>query len=355
MKSPVRAWPFESKYLRDFAVVEERRGQLRLFPATEQLPLLSKAIDAEFKAGLTERLAHTDARANGFRKHQLAEIALFFCTVANRARPDHLHIQPYYTPDLLTQIAVVQQITEVGVGGNRHWFRYFYRDAFLPDVFLCGKRPVISGHALTRYSERAVRWDCAPVVSLLTHLVYRPPLFLCLNENQTVFAFEAESSVVVMPFEETTTEFFFLTTLSPDGRSTLGPLTPVRPAHFHYGPTLLSPVGDFDLAEHTAEMLERWRNQAPPMSRDAVAPILRTASWTRLVQGAVRRGADLNAPALKFLFYDGVYGPTTIVRDHSVPAPKLTSVIPAPPRLELPSGPPPPAPLPDWLKPAPPA
>src|SRR4051812_43638878 len=61
-RGEVRHWPFESKYLRDFEVVEERRDGYRLFPHTEQLPLLSKAINHEFATGLTARLAKTDAR-----------------------------------------------------------------------------------------------------------------------------------------------------------------------------------------------------------------------------------------------------------------------------------------------------
>lgn len=110
MKPSVHAWTFESKYLRDFAVVEERHG-LRLYPATAQLPALSCAINREFESGLTTRLANTDARADWWRKLCLWRVAGSFCEYLNGARPDHLHVQPYYTRELLTQIAVVQQIT----------------------------------------------------------------------------------------------------------------------------------------------------------------------------------------------------------------------------------------------------
>src|ERR1051326_1698760 len=79
MRGETRHWPFESKYLRDFEVVEECRNGLRLFPHTDQLPLLSKAIHREFEWGLTSRLANADHRADHWRKLQLRGAALAFC------------------------------------------------------------------------------------------------------------------------------------------------------------------------------------------------------------------------------------------------------------------------------------
>ena len=86
----IRHWPFESKYLEKFEIVEEQRDGLRLFPHTEQLPLLSKAINQEFTAGLTTRLAATNESGDTYRKLELRSLAQHFCQMLNGARPDHL-------------------------------------------------------------------------------------------------------------------------------------------------------------------------------------------------------------------------------------------------------------------------
>ena len=44
--------PFQSNYRPDFEVVEERRGNLSLYPHTEQLPLLLRALNAMVLKGL---------------------------------------------------------------------------------------------------------------------------------------------------------------------------------------------------------------------------------------------------------------------------------------------------------------
>ena len=58
--------PFESIYRPDFEVVEQRRGHVSLFPHTDQLPLLLRALNLEFYGGLPGRIARVDRRADGF-------------------------------------------------------------------------------------------------------------------------------------------------------------------------------------------------------------------------------------------------------------------------------------------------
>ena len=41
--------PFNSKYLPDFQVVEEREGNISRFPHTDQLPKLLRALNLEFR------------------------------------------------------------------------------------------------------------------------------------------------------------------------------------------------------------------------------------------------------------------------------------------------------------------
>ena len=47
--------PFESIYREQFEVVEERHGHVSLYPHTDQLPLLLRALNLEFLGGLPDR------------------------------------------------------------------------------------------------------------------------------------------------------------------------------------------------------------------------------------------------------------------------------------------------------------
>ena len=84
--------PFQSHYRENFEVVEERHGHVRLYPHTDQLPLLLRALNLEFLGGLPDRLARVDKRADGFRKIILRHAALMYCASLNAARPDRLTV-----------------------------------------------------------------------------------------------------------------------------------------------------------------------------------------------------------------------------------------------------------------------
>ena len=322
MKPSVRAWAFESKYLRDFAVVEERHNGLRLFPATEQLPLLAPAIEQEFRAGLTTRLAATDGRADPWRKLQLREAAMAFSNVVNAARPDHLHIRQYYPPDLVTQIAIVQQITESTPGGNRHWFRQYRGTDFLPDIYLSGKRVVFSGHAIARYAQRTLSEYAHPTNSLIGEFWHNIIAVLQLDGHSPAFVLTTtDQSVAILPFEETATEFFILTTLSPHQTRTLTAPEPLRRVHLHYGPAYQLPARTiFSYENHVARILDFWR--ARPHAIPPPKP-LNVGSWMRVVhrsQEILREQG--HSEASQIAFYDNVHGPCIITgQPRQSPAP----------------------------------
>ena len=82
--------PFESIYRQEYEVVEEHRGNLRLYPHTDQLPIISRAINLEFYGALPNKVAHVDHRGDGFHKIILQEAALMFCAGVNGCRSDRL-------------------------------------------------------------------------------------------------------------------------------------------------------------------------------------------------------------------------------------------------------------------------
>jgi hypothetical protein len=103
---------FQSSYKPEFDVVEQREGRLRLYPHTEQLPTLLRALNLEFYGGLPARLARLDARGTGFDKIVLRHAALMYCACINAARKDSLRLVALPDHDLVTRITIAQRITE---------------------------------------------------------------------------------------------------------------------------------------------------------------------------------------------------------------------------------------------------
>lgn len=321
MRGETRHWPFESKYLRDFEVVEERRNGLRLFPHTDQLPLLSKAINREFEFGLTSRLVYADHRADHWRKLQLYEAVQVFCSIINAARPDRLHVSPYYTPELLTRIAVVQHITETCPGGLAHRFRFFRDESFLPDVHLAGKQMVFASHVMDRYEERALRTAYHPLAMFLIEFFGSAKLPVRLLGNRPGLAFLTGGSMVAMPYKETAHEYFFLSTLSPVKIDVLTIPEPLPPMHLHYGPTYQPPAKCINRDVLVELIQKHWRDKAPPRDeRDHERQLLEHMSFNRLVRQIDRvlrqEGHDEQS---RLVFQDGIHGPFVLIGDQPRP------------------------------------
>jgi hypothetical protein len=311
-RGEIRHWPFASKKLENFEVIEERHKQYRLFPHTDQLPVLSEIINQEFAAGLTTRLAATDARADGYRKLQLSEAAFVFCTCLNGARSDHLHVQPFYTPDMIAQIAIIQQITELAPEGNRHWFRQFRDKAFLPDFYLSGKHIVFSTHALERFGERTTIPSLNNVVQMWGELLRNPLFVLQLNGNELALTVGSAGTVAAMPFKETEDEMFILTTLGPKQINLLEPLEPPRQLHIHYGREFSPPpLNRVEVDGCVNVLLKYWREKKPPDNNAEREKTFRGTSWThfvQLAQGILREKGYTDQTNVRFR--NGLYGPS---------------------------------------------
>lgn len=111
MNTASRHVNFDSVFRPNFEVVEERRGKVRLYPHTEQLPLLHRALDYEFKTALPDRIARTDKRGDGFHKNLMKHAGLIFCGIFNASRPDGLQLHSLPDWDLVTRLTIVQQAT----------------------------------------------------------------------------------------------------------------------------------------------------------------------------------------------------------------------------------------------------
>src|SRR5262245_58648782 len=101
------AAPFKSTYRDNIYVVEEKRGDTSLFPHTDQLPMLHRALRLEFEGRLPSRIANATARADDYRKILRHAAAYHFCLFVNTDRSDGILLFPVHTPDLIAHPAIV--------------------------------------------------------------------------------------------------------------------------------------------------------------------------------------------------------------------------------------------------------
>jgi hypothetical protein len=97
---------FDSIYKSDFAIVEEHRDdkKIRLYPHTDQLSFILKAINEEFKGHMPPKIARVDHRASDFEKEILSVSGLLFCNDINGSRADELQFYPLLDEKKVTHL-----------------------------------------------------------------------------------------------------------------------------------------------------------------------------------------------------------------------------------------------------------
>ncbi len=255
--------PFESIYREQFEVVEERHGHVSLYPHTDQLPVLLRALNLEFLGGLPDRYARVDKRASGFDKLVRGQAALMFCTFINGARKDQLRLFDLPDPDLVARVTIVQQISTDERMGRTHRFRFYGGDDFFPEIRLSGKRVVFADHVLQRYSLRAVNHIGDDLVNLLMDFFGTPIISMPVGKGRA-FIVGYKGSILAFTYKESADEFFITTCLSINEINHLT-LEPVPQVHnLHYGDTFTKPrVRTWMPAQWAREHYECWQKRTP--------------------------------------------------------------------------------------------
>ncbi len=300
--------PFESIYRQEYEIVEEHRGNLRLYPHTDQLPIISRAINLEFYGALPNKIAYADHRADGFHKIALHEAALMFCAGVNGCRSDRLRLLGLMDEHLVAKPAVVQQISEHTPRGLRHRFRFFFSDHFFPDIYLSGKAIVVSDHILQRFSAR-VPDNVADDLVLFLLLLYGSPTVSMPVGHGRALVMPCIRSLVAFTYDETDTEYILTTCLTVDQIHSLVLEKPVQPVNFHYGPQFTRPrIRNCSPARWAEDVHERWVRKEPvppPQERPR-----RLSDWHRVAQAikaaVIKRG---HGPASRIYFHDNIVGP----------------------------------------------
>jgi hypothetical protein len=254
--------PFQSNYREEFEVVEQKIGNVTLYPHTDQLPQLHRALNLEFLGPLPGRIARVDKRADGFHKILLRRAALMYCSVLNDARSDQLRLYAMPDADRVTRLAITQQITESTPLGRVYRFRFYGPDGFFPEVRLSGKRIAFAEHVLQRFSERVPNAVGADITNLLVSFYGNNLIGLPVGPGRA-FIMGYRDSILGFTYKETEDEYFLTTCLTVNEMSSLREETPVRAYNFHYGEAFTEPADRREPTGTMREYIEIWRRRTP--------------------------------------------------------------------------------------------
>jgi hypothetical protein len=308
MNPPPKHLPFDSIYRPDFEVVEERQGRLSLFPHTDQLPLLLRALNLEFYGPLPGHVARVDRRADGFHKYMIKLAALMYCLKFNAGRKDGLQLMSLPDADMVTRLTLVQQITESSRLGRFHRFRFYGSNGFFPDIHLSGKRLAFADHVLDRFSSRVPNRVGEDLAIFLAVFYGTPFISLPVGQGRA-FMLEYHESLLAFTYTETPEEYFVTTCLTINEINSLRPELPPVAHNLHYGRDFVRPkIRNWMPLQQMIKIYKRWQGKIPlppPLEKGA-----RFKNWNQLApfikDSALRQG---HGPGTRLGFLDQIPGP----------------------------------------------
>ncbi|MCX6900628.1 MAG: hypothetical protein NT105_18260, partial [Verrucomicrobia bacterium] len=309
---PTQFSSFDSIYRHEYTIVEERHGDVSLFPHTDQLPVISRAINLEFYGALPPSVARVDHRADGFHKAHLMEAASAFCFTLNGSRTDRLRLREMATPDLVFKVVIVQQITEQTRRGPHHRFRFYCGDHFFPDIHLCGKSLIIADHVLQRFTARVPHFICDDIYLLLLILFGSTIISLPVGPGRA-FIIPHERSFVAFTYEETDTEYILTTCLTINEIHSLKAELPPLAMNFHYGPDFTLPrIRTWAPTSVLGDCIKIWKRKEPiekhePRRSKKPFDWHWLAYWSR--DYAIKKG---HGPGSNLYFLDHIPGPRVL-------------------------------------------
>jgi len=311
MASMKKSLPFNSPYLPNFQVVEQRDGSISRFPHTDQLPKLLRALNHEFTTGLPAKLARVDHRANDYMKLQKHRAALMYCSYINQARRDGLRLRALLDRNLVARISIVQQITEHTDRGPLHRFKFYAGDDFFTELYLNGRRISLAKHVLDRFTERVPN----PLGTDLTNFLnvfFGAPAMVMESNKRTAFVFPHDGSVLAFPVRLSETEYFLPTCLTGNEINDMDMVLPPIAYTWLYDPVYKMPeIRNWDTIGWSMALIRDW-NQKVQLQLKEPAP-MQTKPWLSLadkVFDAVK--LEGHGAGSRFIFWDNIPGPGCI-------------------------------------------
>lgn len=304
--------PFQSAYRESFQVVEERRGNFSLYPHTEQLPLISRALNHEFYSALPHRVAQTDHRGDMFRKMCLSSGATIFCSHIHRDRPDDVLLFHYETPEFVSKVAIVQHIKESTSQGLVHRFRLFSGTEFLPDIHLNGRRIAFAGHVFDRFSERVPHREGEWIRDLFGSF-YGGYMFRMPINGGHAFVVPFLGSAITYTFKEKDDEYFITTCLSVNETHGLKLEDPAELMYLHYGREFTPPADkkNWNSQPYAEELFQFWQDLLPVERVDHPPEAEDTwMRYARIIRNVTEQDGFPEGSWMEFLHH--VHGPAVL-------------------------------------------
>ena len=305
--------PFQSPYREQFEVVEQLQGDLRLYPHTDQLPVLLRALNLEFFNALPGYIARVDHRGDGFHKLLRKEAALMFCGGINASRQDEMRLYALLDPDLVCRVTVVQQLTQNTPRGPLHGFRFYGGEDFFPEIHLSGKRLRFSDHVLKRFSARVPNHLGEDLTLLLVSFYGSPMISLPVGPGRAFIVLYGES-VLAYTYTEDDQEFVITTCLTINEMPSLTLEVPTPTFNLHYGSAFAKPrFRNWLPHDWAANLYQRWERKAP-LPPPVSLPKTKYCNW-HLVASLIKDMALANGkcPGIGLCFQDNIPGPADIL------------------------------------------
>jgi hypothetical protein len=301
--------PFQSNYRQEFAVVEQKIGNVTFYPHTDQLPQLHRALNLEFLGALPGRIARVDKRADGFHKIILRRAGLMYCANLNAVRADEVRLYALPDADLVTRLTIAQQITESTPLGRVRRFRFYGPKGFFPEIRLSGKRIAFADHVLQRFTERVPNRVGADITNLLLAFYGNNLIGLPVGPGRA-FVVKYNDSILAFTYKETADEYFLTTCLTVNEMSSLREERPLRAYNFHYGESFTEPANRPESVGTMQDYIEIWRQRTPLTDTTAKRNAAAKQPWSWLAQ----RVRDIvmiegHGPGSEIAFMDFIPGP----------------------------------------------
>ena len=311
--APMKHVPFQSIYREEFEVVEQKLGNVSLYPHTDQLPVLHRAINLEFLGALPGYITRIDKRADDFHKILMRYASMMYSLNLNSARADRLRLYAMPDNDLVYRLTVVQHMIEAEPLGRVHRFRFYGPNGFIPEIRLSGKRIAFADHVIQRFTQRVPNRVGEDLTNLLMIFFGCEVISLPVGPGRA-FIIGYDGYILAFTYKETDDEYFITTCLTVNEMSSLREESPVRAYNFHYGENFTEPAErtlrpDDDMREY----IQLWQRRAPfkgtfaPKSTDAKK---KPFDW-RYVAPRIREITliDGHGPGSRIEFRDYIPGP----------------------------------------------
>lgn len=299
---------FGSSHLSNFKVEEESWRNVRLFPKTNQLPALHKALEREFSAPLSQIVSRVNAYSDDFWKIVRKACAFGFCHYINSGRPDKLRLFCLLDPNKVARITIVQQMTRHEPRGAIHSFRFYGGSDFFPEIRMSGRKLLFTDHVLQRFQQRAQNVLVEELSAFLNVFFNSCVIGMKVNRRDALML-ASHKEFLVFAYRKDPSEYVITTCLPKEMVHDLKAQLPAKVFTLHYGEFKRPQVRNWNPLADMLRYEAEWRDKKPPEPVE----FLYEKDWPAKCNNFLPslRAAGYNSDS-KLYFVDNIPGPHTL-------------------------------------------